>query len=355
LYRQIIEGHISTVTQVVEADHVPAYPAGQVLGDEPTLFGREQERQQIADYLARPDCSLLTLHGPGGSGKTVLAQWARLAHASGFPDGAHQLIIEDPGHQDALLTALAQLDGASPEKPASYEEVLQFLSGKRLLLVIDEFEQLQAQRLVLSRLLRDAPGLTVLVTSQVRLGLEQEWVLPVGELSPLPDDSGSETFPTVRLFLAASDRQRVGFLLGDEDRRAIGRICRLLDGLPLGIILAARWVRLLSPAEIADELERGLEWLQSDMPGLPPRQQSLHASAEYGWQFLLPAEQAALRRLLLLSERFTREMAAQEAAVSLPLLGALADKSAIRREAGGQYQIFRPLRDYLATHKSPAD
>jgi predicted ATPase len=224
-----------------------------------------------------------------------------------------------------------------------------------MLLILDNFEHLVAEGRSLGDILRLAPGVKLLVTSRVRLNLREEWCLELAGLDvPPPDHNAPEAYSAVALFVQQARRVRAGYELSPADAPHVARICRLVEGVPLGIELAASWLRVLTCAEVAAEIEQNLDFLTSALQDAPERHRSLRAVFDQTWRLLSPAEQAAFRALAIFRGGFEREAAAQVAGAGLPLLASLADKSLLRRNAAGRHEIHELLRQY-AEEKLRAD
>jgi predicted ATPase len=200
----------------------------------------------------------------------------------------------------------------------------------------------------LLELLRHASGLKLLVTSRERLNLQGEWVFEIQGLPTPPSHQLDNLagYSSVALFLHSARRSGAGFELTEAERPYIVRICELVEGLPLGIELAATWVRLLSCREIVQEIEQNLDFLTVSLRDLPARHRSLRAVFDYSWQLLSPEEQAVMRRLALFRGGFEREAAEQVAGATLPLLSALIDKSLLRRNEARRYHMHELVRQY---------
>lgn len=199
-------------------------------------------------------------------------------------------------------------------------------------------------------MLAAGPQVKLLVTSRQRLNLQEEWVFDLQGL-PLPDDQPLEQLEensAAALFWQAARRHDTLFKPGMADRTAIVRICRLVDGMPLALELAAAWVRLLSCAEIGDEIEKSLDFLTTSQSHVPDRHRSIRAVFDQSWQLLTPVEQAVFSQLSLFRGGFEREAAAQVAEATLPVLAALLDKSLIRRLDNGRYDVHELVRQYAA-------
>ena len=233
-------------------------------------------------------------------------------------------------------------------------QLLDYLREKELLLILDNLEHLVDDvRLVLD-LLAHAPLLKVLVTSRERLQLQGEWVVELGGLPVTEGDSHRRTAASdaVALFVERAQRVQHGFRLRADDRVWVTRICRLLDGMPLGIELAATWVRVLRCSDICAELERNLDFLATPVRDLPQRHRSLRAVFEHSWRLLSQHEQQVLTSLTVFRGGFSRAAAEEIAGASLPTLAALVDKSLLRSSADAtasqRYDLHDLVRQFAA-------
>lgn len=312
------------------------------------FVGRTIELQRISEKLAREDCRLLCLVGPGGVGKTRLAQRALLDAGPHYPDGATFIALEDvatPGEVAGRLARELGLARAGGKDPL--EQVIEFLRERRTLLALDNFEHLVPAAATLEQLLQRCPRLQVIVTSRVRLGLAAEWSLPVEGLPypDLEDQDRLEAFDAVRVFVNAAHRVEPAFLAAAEGPSIID-ICRQVEGLPLALELAAAWTRVLSCDAIAAELRNGTELLRAVDPKQPARHASIEVVFDHSWRLLSPVERDALARLSVFRGGFTPEAARAVADASLPVLGALMDKSLLRKD--GPRIFLHPVIHQLA-------
>lgn len=327
---------------------------------DPAFVGRAEEIGLVHQRLAAPECRLLTLVGSGGSGKTALASevgWrVALEHVGPFPQGAYFVPLagvsaagSDESGLNPVVTAAAEALGFtfSGSRPPR-EQLADYLQDKSLLLIFDNFEHLIAsERDVVRWLLSRTNALQILVTSRERLNVAEEWTVSVGGL-PVSDQA-------TQLFVQRARRVVAGFALGEADHQctetAVAAICRLIHGLPLGIELAASWVRMLSCPEIAQEIQHSVDFLQTSLHDAPPRHQSLRAVFDYSWNLLNTGDRRVLRQLAVFRGPFDRDAAQTVTQASLPALTALVDRSLLQRRdgpGGVQYELLEVVRQYAA-------
>jgi predicted ATPase/DNA-binding CsgD family transcriptional regulator len=352
------------------------------------LVGRDAELNDLLALLRDPNARLLTVVGAGGIGKTRLALQATralLQPPAGEPLFAHGvfyaplagLVAQGPLDETFAntLAASAGLALSGPE-PAS-AQLHGFLRGKSALLVLDNFEHVLEAAPLVASLLGAAPQLKALITSRERLNLSGERVFALGGLRfPIAETEEPSGYDAVRLFLQAARAVSPALAPDRDTLAAAARICRLVDGSPLGIELAAAWTRLLAPAEIAAEIARSLDFLEGGARDAPSRHRSLRAVFDYSWSQLAADEQRMLRRLAVFRGSFTLAAAAAVAGnapfdgntpgaagragtlETLRLLAALIDKSLLRRGSGSgeatRYELAEVLRQYAAERLAEA-
>lgn len=318
------------------------------------FFGREDELARIERLLADPECRLITLVGIGGSGKTRLAiqaaRQSRVFHGSVYFAGLATITSQDDlilGIADVVQYSFRAPVGSNLAVEEAQSQLLQYLSSKKALLVLDNFEQLTCYTDFLATMLSSAAGIKLLVTSRERLNLPGEWVLSISGLSyPIqPDHDSILQYPAVQLFVKAAER--VGhFAPVESDWAAIAQICKLLEGMPLGIEMAAAWLKMLSCQEIAAEIETDLDFLAATWRGVPERHSTLRTVFETSWRLLPDEERQAFCRLAVFRGGFRREAALEIAGAALPMLSTLVDKSFVRRVASGRFEIHPILKQY---------
>lgn len=319
------------------------------------FIGRVEEVAEIIRLIRdEPTCHLLTLVGPGGIGKTRLVLQAAAQTIELFPDGVYFVSLAPLSTAESVLPKMADalsfpLSGGNPK-----EQLLNYLSKKTMLLVLDNFEQFIPLGVtdLLSEMIIRAPQIKLLVTSRERLNLQEEWGLEVRGLrfptGTETEETSLELYEGIQLFVQRAQRARPGFILSTENSAHIVRIGQLVQGMPLGLELAATWLRMMTCREIAQEIDKGLDFLTTSLRDVPKRHQSLRAVFEQSWQLLTKEERAIFRRLSVFRGGFRYRAAERVADASLSLLSALVDKSLLRRTRAGRYEIHELLRQYAA-------
>jgi len=321
------------------------------------FIGRESEISKIQACLQNPACRLLTLAGAGGMGKTRLAleavtDWIPQLDREEL-EGATLISIEPDQTPEVAAAAIAHAVGfplAPGREPR--QQLLSFLAQKRWLLILDSVEHLRDRAEFVTDILAGAPYVKVLVTSRTRLTLQDEYCFPVlglGYPEISTDPQQARRFAAVQLFLEVATRVQPGFEPGDVDLSAISRICHLVQGMPLGILLAAAWLIVLPPSEIATEIERDLSFLEADWADVPLRQRSIRTVLDRSWDLLSDRDQERFQALSVFSGGFTRMAAEQICGTSLRDLKVMTDKSLLQYTPSGRYQIHELLRQYAAS------
>ncbi len=319
-----------------------------------SFIGRERELQDVRKQLK--DNRLVTLTGPGGTGKSRLAIQAAYELLGEFEDGVFLVPLASVTDPTLLASTVAQALGLRQQGTVSIEStVKQHLSTKAMLLILDNFEHLLSAAFFVSDLLVETSRLTVLVTSRapLRIVAEQEFPIPPMSL-PAPDKSADltalETSEAVKLFLQRARAVRPDFALTPSNARDIIEICRRLDGLPLALELAAARIRTLEPHEVARRLNRSLSFLTGGPRDLPARQQTLRNAIAWSYDLLDEDVRDLFARLGVFSGGFSLE--AVEAVCcddALDLLEILAEQSIVKAtldQFGARYVMLGPVREY---------
>jgi predicted ATPase/DNA-binding CsgD family transcriptional regulator len=315
------------------------------------LIGREDELDTISKLMTGDDCRLLTLVGPGGMGKTHLAVEAAGRLLPSFADGVYFVPLASLTSPDDILPTIADaLDFHFGEGKDPLRQLIGHIRDRRMLLLLDNFDSLTEGAGLVAEILSGAPGVKLIATSRERLNLQEEMVLRVGgvKLPDMESAAGALESDAVRLFIGRTRQAQPDFVPGTHDLASIMRICQMVEGMPLGIVLAAAWMEILPPEEIAAEIARSLDFLQTEMRNLPERHRSIRGVFESAWHRLSENERAVFAKLSVFRGGFTREAAQTVADASLPTLMALVNKSLLRRDADGRYSIHELLRQYTA-------
>lgn len=341
----------SSYPQSVSPDMLilPALPLENNIPSLPSSFiGREQEIQQVKQLVR--ERRLVTLIGPGGVGKTRLAMQAAGEMVEQYSHGVFFVPLASINSAQYVVPAIAgalKFSFFSQETPEV--QLLNYLREKHLLLVLDNFEHLLEAGELVSKILENAPHVSILLTSRERLSAPGETCMELKGMGyPTISLEGMEVFSSVQLFLLNARQVDSNFQLTPEDRTHVARICQLVDGLPLGIEMAAAWVKLLSCAEIAREIEKNLDFLMTELRGIPIRHRSLRGVFEHSWNLLSDQEKSSFSKLAVFLGGFKREAADEVAGAKLPVLSALSNKSLLSRTSAGRYVIHEVLKQYAA-------
>jgi predicted ATPase/DNA-binding CsgD family transcriptional regulator/DNA-binding XRE family transcriptional regulator len=355
-------GHIQVAELAAELHNQPSRHRPHVPVAPVALVGREIERAALIKHLRDSARPLVTLVGPGGVGKTTLALHAAAELATGehFPDGVAVALLAPVAAAEDVPLVIVEALGVPVERvwPAA-DQLIEVLRHRKLLLVLDNLEHLLGRgedatlTRMISRILAEAPGVRLLATSRERLRMRGEQVIMVGGLA-LPSSDTSprvERAAAVQLFVAQAQRFVSTFALDNQNRAAVARICRRLEGLPLAIELAASWTRALTSQEIAAEIDRSLDFLAADHHDTPDRHRSLRAALDHSWQLLDAAERHTLTHLSVFHGGCDRDAASAVVGATLPILTALIDKSLVRATSVAgvtRYTLHELVRQYAA-------
>ena len=363
-FRKVLDGEVAGEPEPATQDLVARLHSGDlaVAGPVPTLavtrpkpnrpttrfVGRTTEVAEVVAHLQEPACRLLSVLGPGGIGKTRLAAEVGGVLSAEFADGVFFVPFDVVAAPTLMVPTLADalhftfVAGRDPE-----DQLLEHLAPQNLLLVMDNLEHLLEGVSLVTNLLQAAPRLKILATSRERLGLHAEWVydlagMRVPDVGSSEEDADFEQADAVELFVQTAKKARADFAL-NGDVAIVAHICRTLGGMPLAIELAASWLRVLSPAEVAAELAKGIDLLETSLRDLPERHHDLRAVFGASWRRLAEGEQTALKKLAVFQGGFTKEAALAVAAASLPLLLGLVNKSFLFGGRGrfGQHPLVK--------------
>lgn len=327
-----------------------------------TIVGREKEIGEICNLLKNENVRLLTMIGVGGTGKTRLSQAVARQMFADFPDGVFFIELAAITNPDLVASTIAQPLGIKEAggKPI-LENLKEFLHERRLLLVLDNFEQITSAAPIVADILAAAPNLKILVTSRIllRLSAEYEYSVPPLDL-PTDDAPGEELlkYEAVKLFVERARMVKPNFALNDEILKNIAEICVRLDGLPLAIELAAARVKILPPQSISAKLENRLQLLTGGAQDLPARQQTIRGAVEWSYDLLEEDDKKLFRFLSVFAGGFTFDAA--EAVVGdlaeninvLDRITSLLDKSLLVQkelpDGETRFRMLEVVREYAA-------
>lgn len=315
---------------------------------------RKRELAQIAELLATPECQLLTLIGPGGSGKTRLALEVAAEQAYAFTDGAVFVPLAHAQSEAEVLHAIAValgIDLGTAQSAAA--QLCHYLCDKELLLILDNFEHLLDSAAVVSTLLSATRKIQLLVTSRVPLNLRAEWLLPIrGMALPLADDAPANSYEAGQFFVQVVHQAQPEFVPTAVDMTAIATICRHVHGMPLAIELAATHVRTLSSQAVAAAIEANYELLATTMRDVPERHRSVRAVFTWSWNLLNEVERSLLARLSVFRGGFDIAAASAVAGAEVALLERLCQHSLLHCDEVGRYSVHELVRQFAAEQLS---
>ena len=309
------------------------------------LIAREADIAAVRAVLHHPGVRLVTLTGPGGTGKTRLALAVADAEADDVPDGAVFVSLASLSDARLVTTTIAHALGLMENAGLRTIDVLiAHLRTLEMLLVLDNFEQIVDAAPTIAELLAACPRISAVVTSRITLRLTGEREFPVQPL-PLPDAARDDSAaalsanPAVALFVERAQAVRPDFEIDDESAPAIAELCVRLDGLPLALELAAARIRIFSPHALLARLGNRLDLLKGGARDMPERHQTLRGAISWSYELLEPQEQALFRRLAVFAGGFTLEAAEAVVEAASPLgldifdgVSALVERSLLRRD-----------------------
>jgi predicted ATPase/class 3 adenylate cyclase/Flp pilus assembly protein TadD len=319
-----------------------------------SFVGRETEVAAVAGLLENPECRLVTILGPGGIGKTRLSLQVARRMLTSFRDGIWFVPLASLSSPDFLISAIGSaLKLSFSSQGEQGKQLIKHLGQKETLLLLDNFDPLLPEGASIPlEILRQTAKVKLLVTSRERLELSGEWVyevhglqFPTGADLKRGDGATSvETYEAVKLFVQRARQTKADYRLSEQDIPHVIGICQLVEGMPLGLELAAPWIRYMPPEEIVQEIHRNLDFLATSMRNVPERHRSLTAIFDQTWERLTKSEQETLRKLSVFKGGCTQEAAEQVAGTSLAVLASLANKALLSHNQHGRYEMHAIVR-----------
>ncbi len=317
------------------------------------FVGREKEMADLSQLLVDAQVNrLVTLVGPGGIGKSRLALETAARSAKNFPDGVFFVPLAPLTSPDHIVPAISEhigfryFGGGEPK-----QQLLSYLSRKSMLIVMDNFEQLiGGGASLVAEIVHSAPNIKLLVTSRERLLLSGEAIYHLGGMTYPIDEvelKRAADFGAVKLLEHHARLVRPDLSWDHEQVMEMGRICELVQGMPLAVVLAAGWLEMLSLEEITEEISHSLDILESETRDLPERQRSVRAAFDYSWKRLATEDRRVFEKLSLFRGGFSRRAAQEICGAGLRALRNLTEKSLITTVEVNRYEIHELLRQFI--------
>ncbi|MEB4590255.1 winged helix-turn-helix domain-containing protein [Candidatus Thiothrix sp. Deng01] len=328
-------------------------PATNLPEDVLPFLGRHQEQQDLQAMLANPACRLISIVGMGGVGKSRLAKAIARQTTYPFAQGVCWVELAAVQEPDLIPAAIAAAAGIAIQGIREPVEQLQTgLASRQLLLVLDNMEHLLPEAGICQALLAANPHLKILVTSRLPTHVYGEWLYHLYGFPLPPEGELAGSCAAFDLFMQSARRVNHAFSLKPVEHEAVREICRLVEGLPLGIEIAASWVQHLTCPEILLEMRRHLQATTHAGDGaLDPEPSALASVLWQSWQMLSPREQRILQVLALFRGKFSRDAASAISGAHLGDYAGLIGKSMLRRNEEGHYSLHEVMRQYASDHR----
>ena len=318
------------------------------------FIGRKTEITDISQLLGEDNVRLVTLVAQGGMGKSRLAVEVARQNIETFADGVYLVELAPLNDPESIVQAIIDAIRCPflPDKNRTrLQQLVDYLDDKHMLLLLDNYEHLLDGASIVTDILNATSQTKILVTSRQRLHESNEHPVELKAMSYPAWETLEDAmaYDASQLFVQSARRIQADFELTSDNLGYITRICQVVQGLPLGIVLAASWLQMLSPAEIVTEMKKDFDFLESDFVDLPERQRSMRQVFDYSWQLMTEKEQEILIALSVFRGGFARDAATAVCQASLRDLMGLMNKSLIQRDTeSGRYSIHELLRQYAA-------
>ena len=309
------------------------------------FIGRKSDLAELSTLFASGD-RLITILGVGGMGKTRLAIEYAQQHIADYKDGVFFIPLETITSVDNILFQIIdRLPLSLSTKTTPQEQLLNFLSDKQLLLVIDNWEHLLDGALLVSNILQSAPQVQIIATSREKLKLRNEAIYHLNGLA-LPSAEDILDYDAVQLILQTAKRIHSDWEINEDNLQAIYTLCRITQGMPLGIILAVGWIDAYPLERIVEEIQKSIDFLQTDLRDIPNRHRSIRAVFEWTWGLLTQAERDVFMKFSLFRNGCTLAAAEIITEATPHILQSLVNKALLHRDPSGRYVLHELIRQY---------
>jgi non-specific serine/threonine protein kinase len=314
------------------------------------FIGRTADVHEVLSLLDGTECRLITLIGSGGMGKTRLSIQVAQQRIASYMDGVFFVALAPISQPQHIVNVINEAIGFSPAGNGNAEDqLIDYLAPRQMLLILDNFEHVLDGAELVGNLLERAANVKIIATSREPLNLQGEWLYTMRGLE-YPDsanDPDLENYSAIQLFVQGARRAKRDFSL-QADKAYVVQIAKLVDGMPLGLELAAAWLKRTSAARVAEEIAQNFDFLATTARNVTERHRSLRAVFDYSWKLLNAEEAQLLAALSVFKGGFTEEAAKAVCKATLGQLSSLIDKSLLRIDSTERYTLHEMIRQYAA-------